>query len=201
MLPAVLVALGVFGFWRVFFAAAGVLTPERAALYQTVLKYERNPKTLLYWSNWFAKQNLPEQAAALKARSQIPHVHGEGKAMRAEIVRRAMASQNPAAIAEVAGEFECMGYGATSDFLRHYAQGLELDRQIWIHTDDNYPMGDWPLPGDGAYDPPTYPPTLEHLARMSQVQLGGEAGYDGYPVAPPNPEPPPPDPHKPPGSP
>src|ERR1700731_3825948 len=104
-------ALGLFGVWALLSrqAGAGEWNPERAAVYDYNIRYERDPAKLKHWADFFSKQGFPQQSASLRARMNVPKVHGEGRAFRADIVRRALMSQNPAAIRELAVGFEREG--------------------------------------------------------------------------------------------
>jgi hypothetical protein len=144
-LVAIVAALGFWRFRRN--TTPGLWTPERAALYTATMRYERDPRKLLYWSKFFAKEGLPVQAQALKNRTQVPGIHGEGRVMRSDIVRRALASNNAPGIAELGRVFEVQGYGATADMLKSYARGIELCRQIpYIEPSPEPPNPDAPVP-------------------------------------------------------
>lgn len=120
LLPLLLIAA-----WRMYDnQTPGVMTPERKAVYAFNVREERDPAKLKFWGDFFAKEGFDKEAQALYARAKLPTINGEGRSRRAQIVRRAFASNNPSAIFGVADEFECRGYGETAHMLRDYANGL-----------------------------------------------------------------------------
>jgi hypothetical protein len=164
IVPFLLLASGVFGLWRWHQNQKPALwTPERHAIYSTAMRYERDPKKLAHWADWFAKEGLHPQASALRARIQVPSIHGEGRTTRAEIVRRALRSRNHEAVRELAVGYEKQGYGATANALHGYARGLELSRNIrpvfGIGTviPSQYVPPPPPPPDDGGVIPTTDP--------------------------------------------
>jgi len=130
----IILGLLLYGAWRLYEnEVPGVMTPERKAIYMTAMQHERDPRKLEYWAKWFDAQGFPTYAKNLRKRVSIPTMHGEERAQRQTIVRRAFASENPYAIREVANQFLNNGYGATYQELYDYADGLEIDQNLDSH--------------------------------------------------------------------
>jgi hypothetical protein len=130
MLPLLLLGL-VYGAWRLYEnQVPGVMTPERKAIYMSAMQHERDPVKLEYWAKWYEGNGFPTYATNLRKRIQVPAMHGEERAKRQTIVRRAFSSENPYAIREVANAFLQDGRGATYQELVDYANGIEIDQSL-----------------------------------------------------------------------
>jgi len=129
MLPAILLLLA-FGAWRWHAQRVGAWTAERAAVYAHLVAVEKDAGKLLTASRSFLAQGFPAEAAALKARAQVPAVTGEGRNIRASLFRQALRSRRPSGVRELADEFQAQGYGASARQLRGYARGQEVLREL-----------------------------------------------------------------------
>ena len=136
---AVVAALA-YGFWRwKKNLILGLWTPEKSALYRTAMRFERNPLQLHRHADFFLREGFPDRARNLRARAALasegfasPHDAAilEKMDLRNQIMRRALVSQNPVAIEEVAASFEGEGCGASAEFLRDVSYGLEVAQRI-----------------------------------------------------------------------
>jgi hypothetical protein len=148
MLPLILLGL-VYGAWRLYEnTVPGVMTPERKAIYMSAMQHERDPVKLEYWAKWYDSNGFPTYAGNLRKRIKVPSMHGEQRAQRQTIVRRAFSSENPYAIREVANAFLQDGRGATYQELLDYANGMEIYQSL----DSEYP--DYPVDAGFGYCSP-----------------------------------------------
>jgi hypothetical protein len=176
MLPLILLGL-VYGAWRLYEnQVPGVMTPERKAIYMSAMQHERDPAKLQYWAKWYEDNGFPTYATNLRKRIQIPAMHGEARAQRQTIVRRAFSSENPYAIREVADRFLDDGRGATYQELQDYANGLEIYQSL----DSVYP--DYPV--DAGYEPYYCPPPGGPIPYGKTPPLPVDCAPYGYPPPP-----------------
>jgi len=186
MFVPLLIGAAAFGAWRWSRnRKPGVWTPERAALYATAMRYERDPAKLAHWADFFAKEGFPDKANALRARIQIPKVHGEGRSQRAAIARRAFGSENAEAVRAVAARYEGLGCGATADLLHRHARGLEVAAQVppWAGPTAIPPWaGLAPYAAPPPPPPPPLPGSIRHAAFKADRALGGLPWYRGASV-------------------
>jgi hypothetical protein len=173
-----LLALAVFGAWRWYEnQTPGVMTNERKAVYHFAMREERDPQKIAYWADWFDKQGLDGPAKNLRNRIKIPAIHGEGRAVRQRLVRKALSSDNVAGIHGLAEVYECQGYGSTAQLLRDYASGLNYAAQVPecpLNSDlyDN-PMG---YPSFGQDGPP--PPVFTYVPNGDGINLSTQSTQD-----------------------
>jgi hypothetical protein len=143
---AILAAVA-YSFWRwQRNKEPGLWTPERAALYRSAMRFEHIPEKLLKLAAYYEKEGFPDKSKNLMARAELATHHQrmaeygvadprmatilDATDLRNRIMRRALTSQNPVAIEEVAASFEGEGCGASAEVLRDIAHGLEVAQRL-----------------------------------------------------------------------
>jgi hypothetical protein len=130
MWPAAAV-IAAFIAWRIYEnKRMGAWTAERRVLYHAALCCERDAGRLEQIAGYFAREGFPTEAKALRARIELPAIHGETRARWAHHLRSGLMSRRPEGIRSLAAGFEYAGCGASADTLRSWARGLELARMV-----------------------------------------------------------------------
>lgn len=102
----------------------GTLTPERQMIFHTAMNEMREPESLRKLATVYRDQGLPAHADQLEKRAKLRELPDDVKKARREAYRKAMTSQNPDGIRQVARVFESTGATGAAEKLREYADGL-----------------------------------------------------------------------------
>lgn len=107
----------------------GKLTPEREDMYLNAMKHLQDPEKLKILAESFSKEGLTLQAKLLMKRAEWRSRNAEVKERHEVIFQKALLSENPSAVIEVAKAFE--GMTATAKAAQLYAHARQLrDKQI-----------------------------------------------------------------------
>jgi len=102
----------------------GVLTPERALVFETALNEVKDPAKLNKLAEAFRKAELAPQADLLEKRAKLRELPAPVKAERREAFRKGMSSHDTTAINNLAEAFEKQGATGAANALRKYASSL-----------------------------------------------------------------------------
>lgn len=102
----------------------GVVTPERALIFEAALNELKEPEKLRKLAKVFRDEGLPAQADLLEKRAKLRELPEETKKMRKEVFRKGMSSQDPVAVKKLADVFESEGATGAAFALREYASSL-----------------------------------------------------------------------------
>jgi hypothetical protein len=177
-----LVALLGWGAWRMLHnKVPGNWTPERQAMYRVAMAFETDPDRLRDYAKKFADDGFPRHAANLYARSRIPQMAGEERAKYAAVARKALSSQKPDAVREVAAGYEQAGMGAAAEAMRDYARGLDVIAKAKSYRGAPYqrqyhliavPQPAVAAPPTAPNDAPTADPNAPAHAALRQDHVG-----------------------------
>jgi hypothetical protein len=102
------------------------LSTSAAAVHGEAMCWWTDPAKLTALADIFEKNGHPAEGADLRARAALP----KSSAVHEDAVRRAITSNNPAAIHGVADAFQKIGKGATAVFLHNVADGVEAAKEV-----------------------------------------------------------------------
>lgn len=102
----------------------GVLTPERKLVFETAINEVKDVNKLKALAKAFDEQGLPHYADLLNKRANLRTLSPEIKAARKDAYRKAMRSDKPEAIRQVAAAFDRDGANGAANSLRQYADSL-----------------------------------------------------------------------------
>jgi hypothetical protein len=113
-----------------FFRFRKSLSSAAAAVHGEAMCWWTDPAKLTALADIFEKNGHPAEGADLRARATIANAQPKAPASHEDAVRRAIASDNPAAIRSVATAFQKSGKGATATFLNNVADGVEAAKEV-----------------------------------------------------------------------
>lgn len=102
----------------------GVVTPERALIFQTALNELKDPAKLNKLAEVYRKQGLEAHAEMLEKRAKLRSLPEETKQARRQAFKKAMSSDDPAKVKMIAEVFEKEGATGAASALREYAASL-----------------------------------------------------------------------------
>jgi len=126
LLPIIVIGLGVGAFRQAGKRAKteGVLTPQRQQVFEQAMQGKRDPAELRDLARAFRAQGLPGPAELLEKRAKLRELSPELTLQRRAAFKKAMTSQDPAAVNHMADLFEREGALGAAAKLRQYAAGL-----------------------------------------------------------------------------
>ncbi len=145
-IPVIIVLLGGAA-WMRRDKTHGVMTPERTKIFNAALAGGmHDPGNLEKLAKTFAGEGLSEQAALLYQRAALKRLPNEVKLARRQIWRKAIASQNKAALQRLAAAYDAEGCTSAAMRLREIASGLPdqpptPESQVSGETDDTSEPG------------------------------------------------------------
>lgn len=110
------------------FFSKKALSPSAAAVHGEAMRWWTEPAKLMALADIFEQHGHPSDAADLRARASLPQT--KSPSSHDEAVRRAVASDNPDGIRNVAKAFQQSGRGATAAFLNNVADGVEAAKEV-----------------------------------------------------------------------
>src|SRR6266702_8869066 len=99
-------------------------TPERKEVFKRMMNSPTDPVTLRAAASTFEKDGLTKQADTLRKRAALREAPGTLKAARQQVFKKAMKSQDPDAIEQVAKAHEAVGAVGAAESLRIQAATL-----------------------------------------------------------------------------
>ena len=133
MLVPLIVGLGVLAVFKgkTKESKQGQMTAERTELFQSALNSAvLQPPHLEKLADAFQQQGLPAEAMLLRKRARLRGMSPQEKEQRKAIFRKALASNNPDAIEQVAAVYEGQGATGSAKRLREHAIGLRTAGRI-----------------------------------------------------------------------
>ena len=103
----------------------GVVTPERALIFETALNEMKDADKLRKLAKVFRDEGLPAQAELLEKRAKLRELPPEVKEARRAAYKKGMASQDPVAVRSLADTFDKEGATGAAASLRKYADSLK----------------------------------------------------------------------------
>jgi len=109
-------------------APKGEMTAQRKLAYERAMQSIKSPQDLKTLADSFAGEGLHAEAAMLRKRASLRELSPEVAEQRRDALRRGMASDNPAAIRELASQFAAVGSTDAAKTLLAHAAAVEAAR-------------------------------------------------------------------------
>jgi hypothetical protein len=101
------------------------MTPKRKRIYEQALKHLKDPVKLRKLADAFDKAGCKAEATMLRKRAALRELPKSVQKARKAVMKKALASNNPAAIRKVAAKFEEEGATGAAARLRQHAMTVE----------------------------------------------------------------------------
>lgn len=106
------------------------MTSPRTVVFETAMKYLRNPAELLELADSFELVGQPDEARELRMRASLRSATPEVKQARREAFDKARKCNDPAVVLEIAQAFESLGaYGAADTLYERVAKLREFAKE------------------------------------------------------------------------